>query len=105
MVYPMIYNLSGDWIGWVTPEREVYSVYGEYVGWMTSDPRILRKRTHNFDKPKRTPPAVPGRRPAPPTVPLAPMMSELTYDIIDVLLDEPDLMPTVDVGEFRADLD
>jgi len=32
-------------------------------------------------------------------------MSELTYGIIDVLEDEPELLPSVDFGELREDMD
>jgi len=33
------------------------------------------------------------------------MMSELTHDIIDVLLEEPERLHTTDSGELRDDLD
>jgi hypothetical protein len=33
------------------------------------------------------------------------MMPELTYGIVDVLEDDPDLMPSVDFGELREDMD
>ena len=105
LVYPMIYNLMGEWIGFVTKVREVYSVYGEYVGWLSDDPRILRKRSYNYDKPRLKPPPTPRRFSAPASSPLAPMMAELTYDTIDVLQEQPELMPTTDSGEFRKDLD
>ena len=32
-------------------------------------------------------------------------MSELTHSTIDVLLDEPERLHTLDVGELREDLD
>lgn len=105
MVYPMIYNLTGEWIGFVTMNRDVYSVHGDYVGWISDDPRILRKRTYSFDKPKLTPPLPPERFRVPSRMPLAPMMSELGYETIDVLQDEPEKMPTVDAGELREDMD
>jgi hypothetical protein len=41
----------------------------------------------------------------PAIVPLAPLMSELPYGILDVLDEEPDLMPARDFGELRPDLD
>jgi hypothetical protein len=37
--------------------------------------------------------------------PLAPMMAELTFGEMDVLLDRPDLLPPVDFGELREDMD
>jgi hypothetical protein len=37
--------------------------------------------------------------------PLAPMMPELTFGEMDVLMDRPDLLPPVDFGELREDMD
>lgn len=105
LLYPHLYNRSGDWIGWVTPAREVYSVLGYYVGYLSNDPRILRKRATSTLKPRLDPPAHPPRIRVPATVPLAPMMSELTYSVIDVLQEEPERLHTVETGEFRDDLD
>ena len=105
LVYPYLYDSRGEWIGFVTRDREVYSVYGQYVGWLSDDPRVLRKRTYSFSKPKISPPPNPGRLSVPSLGPLAPMMPELTYDVVDILLDEPDKLPTLDSGEYKADLD
>ena len=105
LVYPYLYNSRGDWIGFVTREREVYSVYGQYVGWLSDDPRVLRKRSYSFDKPRVTPPPKPRRLSVPALGPLAPMMPELTYDVVDILLDDPDQLPTLDHGEQKKDLD
>jgi hypothetical protein len=38
-------------------------------------------------------------------MPLAPMMSELPYSMIDVLLEEPQRLHTLDRGELRQDLE
>lgn len=103
--YPFLFNHNGDWIGWVTPSREVYSVLGHYVGNLTNDPRIVRKRATNTLKPRLQPPAPPKRIYPPATVPLAPLMPELTHSTIDVLLEEPERLHTIDLGEFRDDLD
>jgi hypothetical protein len=103
--YPYLHNRNGDWIGWVTPKREVYSVLGYYVGYLTDEPRILRKRVTATLKPRLRPPASPKRLSPPATVPLAPMMKEITYSIVDVLLDEPERLHALDVGELREDLD
>ena len=105
LVYPYLYNSRGEWIGFVTREREVYSVYGQYVGWLSDDPRVLRKRTYSYDKPKLIPPPRPERLHVPALGPLAPMMPELTYDVIDILLDDPARLPTLDQGEQKKDLD
>jgi len=105
LVYPSLFNRSGDYIGWVTPNRDVYSVLGYYVGYLTNEPRILRARVQEVDKP-RIKPVTPPRRISPPaTVPLAPMMQELMYSTLDVLLEEPERLHALDAGELREDLD
>jgi hypothetical protein len=96
LIYPYVYNQIGDWIGWVTADKQVYSVYGRYVGWVNKDKRILRRRADDFQKPDRTPPPVPERFLPPATVPLPPMMAELKYETVDVLEDMPELMPRLD---------
>jgi len=105
LVYPYIYNRLGEWVGWVTPEREIYSVIGFYVGFLSEGPRILRKRAIEVSKVRMRPPAKPSKVYPPATIPLAPMMPELYHDTIDVLLDEPERLHTGDSGEFREDLD
>lgn len=105
--YPYLYNRSGEWVGWVDPKRDVYSVLGFYVGYLTNDPRILCKRVTSTLKPRRSPPQPPElhRINLPATIPLAPMMSELTYSTMDVLLEEPERLHTLDLGEMKEDLD
>ena len=105
LVYPYIYNRTGDWIGFVTPKREVYSVLGVYVGMFTNDSRIIGKRASNTLRPHLDPPPVPGKVYPPATVPLAPLMRELSHAQIDILLDEPDRLHPLDSGEFREDMD
>lgn len=105
LLYPLLYNLDGDWIGFVLSSKDVYSVYGDYVGYLSNDFRILRKRVIDQSKPKLVcPPKQPNIR-MPALTPLAPLMCEVTYDMIDVLLEDPDLLPTLDAGEFKPDLE
>ena len=104
LAYPHLFNSNGEWVGWVAPSREVYSVLGYYVGYLTNDPRVLRKRSDPA-RPRLQPPARPRRISIPARVPLARMMSELTHDIVDVLLEEPERLHTTDSGELRDDLD
>jgi hypothetical protein len=101
--YPYIHDLNGEWIGWVTQERKVYSVHGHYAGFLDYGPRITRKVSEGFDKPRRQPPPRPPKLLMPPTMPLSPMMPELPNGTIDVLAEAPDFMPTLDTGE-REDL-
>lgn len=105
LLYPYLYNRSGEWIGFVTPKKEVYSVIGYYVGTLTNDPRIVRKRATGTLKPRLKPPPQPRKVYPPATVPLPPMMGDLTHSLVDVLLDEPDRLHTIDAGEKRQDLD
>jgi hypothetical protein len=105
LVFPHLFNRSGEWIGWVTPQREVYSVMGFYVGYLTNDPRIVRKRADDGLKPRLKPPAYPARITTPSATPLAPLMSEITHSLIDVLAEEPQRLHTLDSGELREDMD
>jgi hypothetical protein len=105
LVYPYLYNPMGEWIGWVIETREVYSVLGNYIGWLSNDPRILRKRAYDFSKPRIDPPPTQPRIRTPATVPLPPMMSELTYTTVDVLEEEPERLGTVDYHELKEDMD
>jgi hypothetical protein len=104
LVYPYLYNRLGEWIGWVTANRLVFSVLGFYVGDLTAEPRIIRKRITATLKPRRTPPARPPRLAVPATIPLAPLMGDLRFGVLDVLLEEPERLHTLDAGELRQDL-
>ncbi len=105
MVFPFMFNTLGEWIGWVTPDRQVYDVDGIYVGWLTTDPRVLRRRTYDQPLPRKTPPAAPERIRPPATVPLPPMMADLPFENVDVFLDEPERLHTIDTGELKQDVD
>jgi hypothetical protein len=105
LVFPYLFNRSGEWIGWVTAQREVYSVLGEYVGFLTNDPRIVRRRSEDELRPRLRVSPPPGRLSTPATIPLAPLMSDLTHSLVDVLVEEPERLHTVDSGELREDMD
>jgi hypothetical protein len=105
LAYPYLYNRLGEWIGWVTAERQAYSVLGFYVGDLTAEPRIIRKRITTMLTPYKTPPARPPHLPVPATIPLAPLMGDLRFGLLDVLLEEPERLHTLDAGEQRQDLD
>jgi hypothetical protein len=105
LVFPYLFNRNGEWIGWVTPQRDVYSVLGAYVGSLTNDPRIVRPRADDSLRARLKVSPPPGRLTTPATLPLAPLMSDLTHSLVDVLLEEPERLHTVDSGEFREDLD
>lgn len=103
--YPYLFNRNGDWIGFITPQKEVYSVIGNYVGTLTSEPRIVSKRTTSTLKPRLNPPPRPQKVYPPATIPLPPMMAELSHSVIDVLQDAPERLHTVDSGEQMQDMD
>ena len=104
--YPYIYNKQGEWIGWISPERTVFSVHGHYVGWLADGPRILRKLAEGFGHQKINVELPAEDKINPPAhMPLAPLMPELVFGTIDVLLEQPDLLPSVDFGELREDMD
>ncbi len=105
LCYPYIYNRTGEWIGWVTADRQIYSVLGVYVGDLTAEPRILRKRITSTLKPRKSPPPRPPKLAVPATIPLAPLMADLRFGTVDVLLEEPERLHTTDAGELRQDLD
>jgi hypothetical protein len=105
LAYPYLFNRSGEWIGFVTSQREVYSVLGEFVGELTRDPRIVRKRATSTLKPRLEPPPPPQRIYPPATIPLPPMMPDLSHSLIDVLLEAPERLHTLDIGEHREDMD
>ena len=104
LVYPYLNNRLGEWIGWVTADRQVYSVLGFYVGDLTAEPRIIRKRLTATLKPRKTPPAPPPKLAVPATIPLAPLMGDLRFGVLDVLLEEPERLHTLDAGEQRQDV-
>ena len=104
LTFPYLYNVQGEWIGWVTKDRLVYSVLGNYVGVLTNDPRIIR-RDSDGERPKLKPPPHPGRLKAPPSVPLAPMMSDISMGYTDVLLKDTGRLHTIDHGELMDDMD
>jgi hypothetical protein len=103
--YPYLFNRVGEWIGFVTPNREVYSVRGEFVGTVTDDPRIVSRRAKDDIRPRLEPPPHPRKFSLPARIPLAPLMPELSHSLVDVLLETPEKLHTLDTGELREDLD
>jgi hypothetical protein len=96
-----IYNPQGDWIGWVEADSQVFSVRGEYAGWLSKDFRILCHRDTTQVMPRRGPPPTQPRLEMPTTVPLPPMMSELTFDTIDLFEDAPRRLDPYDMDQVQ----
>jgi hypothetical protein len=100
-----LYNSHGEWIGWRDEAGNVYSSSGEYVGWLTKDYRVLRKRVFHELAPRRRPPHRPRPGLQMPThIPLAPLMAELSYDVVDVFDELPELLVPPDLDQL-PDLD
>lgn len=105
LVQPYIFNMSGEWIGWIDNERVVYSVHGHYVGRLTNDPRIIRKREWGYGRERIHTPEPPERIRPPAHFPLPPQLPEIPTFMIDVLEEYPELMPSIDFGDLRDDMD
>jgi hypothetical protein len=105
LIYPYLFNPIGEWIGWATPKKEIYNLDGSYVGMISSDNRILRKRHIDNQPPKLPLPKAPEKPRPPASIPLPPRMAELPFDQVDVLEELPDLLHTIDSGEFKPDAD
>jgi hypothetical protein len=104
LLYPNLFSPTGEWIGFVTPNRDVYSVLGIYVGTLATPFRVLRKRSEDYEMGRINPPAPPKKICPPATVPLAPLMPELGFDSVDVLFEEPERLHPSDSGDLRQDM-
>jgi len=105
LVSPHIFNLSGDWIGWVDDDQMVYSVHGHFAGQLTKDPRILRKREWSYGRERKKPPTPPNKIKPPAHFPLAPTLPEVPMYMVDVLEECPDTLPSIDFGDLRDDME
>jgi hypothetical protein len=105
LIYPYLFNQTGEWIGWATRNKEIYNLDGNYVGTISSDQRILRKKSLDTVPPKLEIPHPPDKPRIPAAIPLPPQMAELSYDYLDVLDDMPDMLHTMDSGEFKPDVE
>jgi len=104
LAFPYLFNSAGEWIGFITAQREVYSVLGNYVGTITNDPRIVRRRSGENKSPVK-PLQAPGRLRIAGNTALPKMMSDLGPGNIDVLQEEPERLHTLDHGEMSKDMD
>jgi hypothetical protein len=97
-----IWDTQGNWIAWVDGD-DVYTLDGELVGQLSRDNRILRKRTIDRRRARTDIPPRPERPPLPGRAPLPPMFSELSYEMIDVLEEDPDIFKRT--SDLRPDMD
>jgi hypothetical protein len=97
-----LFNVDGEWIGFVLG-REVYDPAGEYLGFLSDDRRLLRKKTLSEIPERREAPPRPERPRVPATMPLAPLLRELPFHIIDVFEEFGEQL--MYVSETRPDME
>jgi hypothetical protein len=105
LLYPHLFNPQGEWIGWANSKKEIYNLDGSFVGIISPDNRILRRRNLDVQPTKLALPRPPAKPRIPASIPLPPRMAELPFDQIDILEDMPDLLHTMDAGEFKPDVE
>ena len=96
-----IFNREAHWIGWVDTDSQVFSVRGDYAGWLSKDFRVLRRRDISYTIDRRPPPPPPPKPELPLSVPLAPLMAELTYDTIDLFEEAEHLLDPFDMDQVQ----
>ena len=96
-----IYDREAHWIGWVDADSQVFSVRGEYAGWLSKDFRVLRRRDISYTIERRQSPPPPPKPELPLTMPLAPLMAELTYDSIDLFEEAAHLLDPFDMDQVQ----
>jgi len=94
-----LFDTQGDWVAWLDGD-EVFKLDGEYVGYISKDGRLLRRRVLPYRSQRRAPPGRPYFHP-PATAPLAPLFAGISYEIIDVFEETPDVFDLV--SELRPD--
>ena len=97
-----IFTTEAEWIGFVIG-REVFDAEGEYLGFLSDDRRLLRKRVVSDERDRKEPPAPPARPRLPANMPLAPLMRELPFHIIDIFEEYADQL--MYVSETRPDME
>jgi hypothetical protein len=99
-----IWDLSRNCVGWVDGDQ-AYTLEGEFAGTLSRDSRIVKKRSD--PRPplrKGIPPAPPRPADLPGRSPLPPSFSDLSYSMIDVMEEDPDIFKRLsdrrpDMGE------
>ena len=97
-----VFNVDGEWLGFVRG-RDVYDPGGRYLGYLSDDRRLLRKRSRPTDKPRLQPLPRPERPNIPASMPLAPMLSSLPYQIIDMFEEYPEKL--MYISETRPNME
>jgi hypothetical protein len=104
VIGPYIFDSRGEYVGFLEG-RSAYTRDGEWVGDLAKDGRILRKRAgkkrplhpNPLPRPAVKPSNLPGRAPLPP------QNAEISYDMIDVLEEDPEVFKRL--SDRRPDMD
>lgn len=97
-----LFNVEGEWLGFVVG-RELFDSEGEYVGFLSDDQRLLKKRSSKPHPIRYKPIPRPPTPQLPGHVPLAPLLRELPYQIIDLFEEFPEKFSYI--SETRADME
>jgi hypothetical protein len=97
-----LFTRDGEWVGFIVG-RDAFDPLGEYLGFLSDDRRLLRKRVVNDAPARKEVPPKPSRPALPASMPLAPLMRELPFHIIDVFEEYADLL--MHVSETRPDME
>jgi hypothetical protein len=94
-----LYDTYGEWVGWLDG-KDIYTRDGEYAGFLSTDARILRDRIRRQRQIRPAPPVAPKIK-IPSKVPLAPMFSELPWNLVDIFDEDPDIFKHI--SELKPD--
>jgi len=97
-----LWDLTGNWIGWVENGTDVYKADGEWIGALTRDFRIVQKRSARRRPLHEHIPAKPPRPELPARATLPPSFVELAYSEVDVLIEDPAIFRKL--SDFRKDM-
>jgi hypothetical protein len=97
-----IWDQAKQWVAWLDGD-DVYTKDGEWIGKLSRDSRILRQRAA-VRRPLRTDiPPEPDKPDIPVRAPLPPMFQELTYSLVDVLEEDPEVFKRI--SDMRPDME
>jgi pimeloyl-ACP methyl ester carboxylesterase len=71
------------------------------AGWLTQDFRVLTRRDKTTDMLKKDPPPRPPAITLPVSVPLPPLMAELTFDVVDLFEERPYKLDPMDMDRVE----
>ena len=97
-----VFNVEGEWLGFVVG-RELFDPQGRYLGFLSDDQRLLCKRAGTSTLARYKPLERPPVPTIPAHAPLAPLLRELPYQIVDLFEEFPERFSYI--SETRADME